>query len=226
MRQDGRSASLTAPSGVAQQGLLRASINDAGIEASELSCGEAHGTGTALGDPIEAGSLAGALLSRLGVVPMALGSGKANVGHAEPAAGATGLLKLLVQLRAGECAPNAQLTLVNPHVRSALEGLACSLPQQLVRPAGRSALAGGVGSFGYSGTIVHAVLSRATHTLRSFALSPLRFRRAKFLWISTTDLTGRVSLAKRRTASLAAERALDAACCRPDPFPNGQPLRW
>ena len=159
VRQDGRSASLTAPSGVAQQGLLRASLDDARLRATELSCGEAHGTGTALGDPIEAGSLAASTLSPRGAdaTVVSLGSGKANVGHAEPAAGATGLLKLVVQLQEGRVAPNAQLHVLNPHVASALDGLACALPQHvsaraLERPAG------GVSSFGYSGTIVHAAL--------------------------------------------------------------------
>ena len=57
VRQDGRSASLTAPNGQAQQWLLLAARARTGSEAS-LSCSEAHGTGTALGDPIETGSYA------------------------------------------------------------------------------------------------------------------------------------------------------------------------
>ena len=158
VRQDGRSASLTAPSGLAQQGLLRASLGDAGVAASELACAEAHGTGTSLGDPIEAGSLGGAMLRPWGVAAsaLALGSGKANVGHAEPAAGATGLLRLVVQLQESRVAPNAQLAVLNPHVGSALSGLACALPLQLAATADLST--GGVGSFGYSGTIVHMVV--------------------------------------------------------------------
>ena len=103
VRQDGRSASLTAPSGLAQQGLLRASLSDGGVQARSLACAEAHGTGTALGDPIEAGSLAAAALVPLGgsgAGCVSLGSGKANVGHAEPAAGASGLLRLVLELEA------------------------------------------------------------------------------------------------------------------------------
>ena len=63
VRSDGRSASLTAPNGQAQQGLLRAALADASTLADSVAMAEAHGTGTALGDPIEAGSLAGAVLS-------------------------------------------------------------------------------------------------------------------------------------------------------------------
>ena len=61
MRQDGKSASLTAPNGQAQQQLLRAGLTAAGSTQSELRDIEAHGTGTALGDPIEVGSLRSAL---------------------------------------------------------------------------------------------------------------------------------------------------------------------
>merc|ERR1712185_403169 len=57
VRQDGRSASLTAPNGQAQQELLAAALQDANISTVALGLNEAHGTGTALGDPIETGSL-------------------------------------------------------------------------------------------------------------------------------------------------------------------------
>eukprot|EP00966_Prymnesium_polylepis_P020553 472848-Prymnesium_polylepis.1 len=109
VRQDGRSASLTAPNGQAQQGLLAAAWGDAGVGAGELSLSEAHGTGTALGDPIEAGSLVAEVAScgDALIVRLATGGVKANVGHAEPAAGMMGLLKLVVGLDGGQVAPNA-----------------------------------------------------------------------------------------------------------------------
>eukprot|EP00966_Prymnesium_polylepis_P160492 3710558-Prymnesium_polylepis.1 len=89
VRQDGRSASLTAPNGQAQQGMLSAALGDAGVSVSAMALVEAHGTGTVLGDPIEAGSLKAAVLAlREGAAgPLGLGGVKANVGHAEPAAG-------------------------------------------------------------------------------------------------------------------------------------------
>jgi 3-oxoacyl-(acyl-carrier-protein) synthase len=64
VRQDGRSASLTAPNGQAQQGLLRSALQDASLEAQAVSSYEAHGTGTALGGPIEAGSLTAGLATQ------------------------------------------------------------------------------------------------------------------------------------------------------------------
>merc|ERR1712185_617466 len=101
--------------------------------AGALALSEAHGTGTALGDPIEAGSLSAVVGSQAeseaGV--LAVGGIKANVGHAEPAAGMTGLLKLALELRRSEAVPNAQLRSLNPHVGQALRSVAGALPVQL-----------------------------------------------------------------------------------------------
>jgi 3-oxoacyl-(acyl-carrier-protein) synthase/NADPH:quinone reductase-like Zn-dependent oxidoreductase len=145
VRQDGRSASLTAPNGQAQQGLLAAALQHAGTSALELGQNEAHGTGTALGDPIEAGSLDAAVLSAR-MEPLGVGGIKANIGHAEPAAGMTGLLKLAVAMRIGQAAPNAQLRTLNPHVDGVLQGAMCSLPAQAGPLVTREAAAGGVAS--------------------------------------------------------------------------------
>ena len=97
VRQDGRSASLTAPNGQAQQGVLAASLADAGLAAEGLVLLEAHGTGTALGDPIEAGAVAAVLLGQRTRGELVVGSLKANAGHTEPGAGLAGALKLMMQ---------------------------------------------------------------------------------------------------------------------------------
>ena len=181
VRQDGRSASLTAPNGLAQQGLLRASLEDACMAASDLSCAEAHGTGTALGDPIEAGSLASTVLMPIGgSSSVGLGSGKANVGHAEPAAGATGMLKLALQLQHALIAPNAHLRLLNPHVGFAIGGLSCALSQQAQSSV--AGIAGGVSSFGYSGSLVHLVISPVTQSRPSERPCLLPWKRCLFIW--------------------------------------------
>ena len=129
---------------------------------------EAHGTGTALGDPIEAGSLVGAVLSAREEA-LAVGGVKANIGHAEPAAGMTGLLKLALGLRAGEAAPNAQLRVLNPHAGGSLRGVAGALSVQLAAVRMGS---GGVSSFGYSGTIAHAILDFGSGEALAFCCDP------------------------------------------------------
>jgi len=155
-------------------------LQDAGTSVDALGLNEAHGTGTALGDPIEAGSLVGAVLSAREAT-LAVGGVKANIGHAEPAAGMTGLLKLVGGMRSGEAAPNAQLRLLNPHVGATLRGVAGMLPvQQAVVAIGSD---GGVSSFGYAGTIVHAVLRHPVGDAMATALAaPLVYRRRSFSW--------------------------------------------
>ena len=181
VRQDGRSASLTAPNGSAQQGLLTAAVSDTG-GIHELALHEAHGTGTALGDPIEAGALV--TVHKEQKFPLHVGGIKANIGHAEPAAGMTGLLKLVLSLGEGAAAPNAQLHALNPHVEAALKQhkVTCALAAQKT-PLPMAWLVGGVSSFGYSGTLVHAVLEHSLGGFKEAAPTAQRvYRRHVFLW--------------------------------------------
>ena len=198
VRCDGKSASLTAPNGQAQRQVISAAFAEAQMAPATLSLTEAHGTGTALGDPMEVGSVSAVVLKhRNACAPlMALGSVKANAGHSEPAAGFSGLLKLAICLARGDAGPNAQLRQQNPHVSGTLRGVSCALPVQL---GGRAfeAHIGGVSSFGYSGTIAHALLAlervgksqaivfesgkEAVQNLRMFSLL---YRRCSFPWCS------------------------------------------
>jgi 3-oxoacyl-(acyl-carrier-protein) synthase/acyl carrier protein len=188
VRQDGRSASLTAPNGQAQQGLLRGALQDASLEARALSVHEAHGTGTSLGDPIEAGSLVAVVLTA-GEAPLASGSIKANVGHGESTAGVNGLLRLAFGLMSGEVPPNAHLRALNPHVRSAMCGSAPSMLPSQVSHGMAVAVAdkcGGASSFGYSGTIGNVVIGNRSHDkyeMRAFGTVAILPAMPKFgLW--------------------------------------------
>ena len=183
VRQDGRSASLTAPNGQAQQGLLVAALADAGSSADAPALHEAHGTGTALGDPIEAGSLTTAVLVAR-TAPLTVSGVKANIGHAEAAAGMTGLLKLVLGLQHGEAASNAQLRVLNPHALK-LGSMNCALPTQSSPLAKDIGAVGGVSSFGYAGTIAHTVLRQAELADGPPARERLRvvYTRRVFLWL-------------------------------------------
>ena len=162
--QDGRSASLTAPNGLAQEKLLRSVLSDAGLEAHDVRYVEAHGTGTALGDPIETGALAAVYgVDRVPEDLLYVSGVKANIGHLEPAAGMAGLLAAILAVQYGQAPPNAQLRELNPQIAATVAGTCLNFPRELTslqRMDGRRLVAG-VSSFGYSGTIAHVLIEEA-----------------------------------------------------------------
>jgi hypothetical protein len=135
VRQDGRSASLTAPNGSAQRALLQAALVSAGVAAAAVARLEAHGTGTALGDPTEAGALGATLLQGRGEAhaPLVVGAAKASIGHGEAASGQSGLQRLAAALGRLAAGGNAQLRRLNPLVGELWKGAAVTLGAQPVR---------------------------------------------------------------------------------------------
>ena len=166
VRQDGRSASLTAPNGSAQRVLLLAAHASAaeGAAAFGLALVEAHGTGTPLGDPTEAGALAAAVGGG-GAASVLVGAAKGSVGHAEAASGLLGLLRAADALERACASANAQLRAVNPLVaeraRAARRVALALCAQRCGAAAGVGGMCGGVSSFGFSGTIARATAFRA-----------------------------------------------------------------
>lgn len=159
MNQDGRTNGLTAPSGLAQQQVLRKALEDASVQPTEIGYIEAHGTGTALGDPIEVEALAAVLGSSQRSSPCRLGAIKANLGHLEGAAGIAGLIKTVMVLRRRWLPPVANLAMLNPHL--AFEGTGLEIPQRGQAWQEDARRLAGVSSFGWSGTNVHVVLEEA-----------------------------------------------------------------
>ncbi|MGW9075552.1 SDR family NAD(P)-dependent oxidoreductase [Streptomyces kronopolitis] len=165
----GRARSLTAPNPAAQAAMIVRAHERAGTDPATLGYLETHGTGTELGDPVEINGLRLAfdeLLSRRGTPPPAepycgLGAVKANIGHLESAAGAAGVLKVLLAMEHGVQPPLAGLREQNPHLR--LEGSPFQLlrsARDWPRPAAGPRRAG-VSSFGYGGVNAHVVLEEA-----------------------------------------------------------------
>ncbi len=121
VNQDGRSSGLTAPNGKAQENVIRAALEKAAVAPAEIDYIEAHGTGTELGDPIEAhalaeifGTAAGAAGSR--EKSLVVGSVKTNLGHLEAAAGVAGLIKVILSLQHGEIPKHLHFQKMNPHI--------------------------------------------------------------------------------------------------------------
>ena len=158
VRQDGRSASLTAPNGSAQRTLLLVALGRAKASPAEVGCTEAHGTGTALGDPTEAGAVA-AVHGMGRPTPLLVGAAKASVGHSEATLGQVGLLRMRSVLQAVTAAGNTQLRVVNPLIGERLSSVSSSFAMPPQGVVSRSEGAACVSSFGYSGTITHAALA-------------------------------------------------------------------
>lgn len=163
--QDGRSASMTAPNGPSQQECIRGSMKEAGLSANEVTCAELHGTGTALGDPIEVGALKGVMKDRK--VPLAETSAKAHIGHLEASAGLAGVFKCIVMCHATCGTPSPHLCELNPHLDVA--GYPTIFCTELTEYGGNSGYSG-VSSFGWGGANaradIWAACQRGPHKLR------------------------------------------------------------
>ncbi|MBD2580663.1 type I polyketide synthase [Oscillatoria sp. FACHB-1406] len=158
INQDGRSNGLTAPNGNAQQAVIRQALQRSGKVAGEIDYLEAHGTGTALGDPIEVNSLKSVLMQeRTAEQTLYIGSAKTNIGHLEAAAGIAGLIKTILSLQAEEIPPHLHFTTLNPHID--LTGSTIAIPTQIVDwKKGDKLRAAGVSSFGFGGTNAHVIV--------------------------------------------------------------------
>ena len=158
VRQDGRSASLTAPNGSAQRILMLVVLGRATLVSSEILSIEMHessGTGTALGDPTEVGALQAVYNLR----SIWIGAAKANAGHSEAASGQVGLLKLWLGVKDVAAPGNARLRALNSLVRAKLDGAASNFvlhTQSSFIPCSNTS---GISAFGFSDTVAHSVLA-------------------------------------------------------------------
>ena len=155
--QDGRTNGISVPSEDAQAQMIVDACRDAAVAPSDIGYIEAHGTGTAVGDPIEARALGKALaLGRNGHGPCVIGAVKSNLGHLESAAGIAGIIKACLVLKNGEIPANLHAEVPNASIPFEELGLQLARARQ-PWPAGRPRLAG-VNSFGFGGSNAHVVL--------------------------------------------------------------------
>ncbi|WP_299529237.1 type I polyketide synthase, partial [uncultured Streptomyces sp.] len=158
VNNDGATSGLTVPGQAAQERVLREAYERAGVDPAQVQYVELHGTGTPVGDPIEAAAL-GAVLGagREGGHPLLVGSVKTNVGHLEGAAGITGLVKTVLAISRRRLVPS--LNFETPHPSIPLAGLGLEVQRGATDwPEPGRPLIAGVSSFGMGGTNAHVVL--------------------------------------------------------------------
>jgi acyl transferase domain-containing protein/esterase/lipase len=170
VNHDGFSGGLTVPNGFAQQNLIRLALINAKVKPNQVSYVEVHGTGTALGDPIEVEAL-GAVLGqeRSENEPLLLGALKRNIGHLEAASGIASLIKVVLAMQYKELLPNHNLKKLNPAI--SWENIPVVIPTKVSKWSvleGKRRFAG-ISSFGMSGTNAHIILEEAPTNTRKLS---------------------------------------------------------
>ncbi|MGP9665154.1 SDR family NAD(P)-dependent oxidoreductase [Halomonas sp. AOP22-C1-8] len=155
---DGHKSGITVPNPSAQIDLMRRAYEQAGISPDEIDYLEAHGTGTAVGDPIETRAI-GEALGKYRQAPLPIGSIKSNVGHLETASGVAGIAKALYSLQHREVPATIGIRKLNSRIKFDEWNLHVVTKAQPLKKEGRLVI--GINSFGFGGANAHVILESA-----------------------------------------------------------------
>lgn len=156
--QDGRTNGIMAPNAKAQELVAHRALRVAGVDPLTVGYVEAHATSTPLGDPTEVSAIASVYSpSRPADEPLLIGSVKPNVGHLEAGAGAVGFIKAVMSVQRGLIPPQANLETLNSRIR--WDDINIRVVQDATKwPVSEGPRRAGVCSYGYGGTVSHAVI--------------------------------------------------------------------
>ncbi|KAF6806725.1 Iterative polyketide synthase CazM 3 [Colletotrichum sojae] len=153
--QNRKAGPIVVPNAKSQADLMRKATGTAGLSPEDISYVEAHGTGTSVGDPIEASSIREAFGGASRAEPLRFASIKGNIGHAEAASGAAGLIKALLMMQHGQVPPQASFRYMNPAIPDlAPDGM--EIPHELMpwNPPKRIACINNYGAAGSNSVVI------------------------------------------------------------------------
>ncbi|KAI0015071.1 BcPKS1, polyketide synthase [Xylariomycetidae sp. FL0641] len=197
--QDGYTPGLTQPSVEAQAALICETYKKAGLTFDSTRFFESHGTGTPIGDPVEANAIGRTFRKASGAL-------KSNIGHLEGGSGVAGIIKTVLVLEKGIIPPNANFERLNPKIDASF--LNIKFPTECIPWPSTGLRRASVASFGFGGSNAHAILDDAysylesrrlmgRHCTRTDSLTtqrgnqmPLTFQQPKLLVLSAADEDG------------------------------------
>ncbi|KAH6857080.1 hypothetical protein B0I37DRAFT_301053 [Chaetomium sp. MPI-CAGE-AT-0009] len=158
VNQDGKTETITTPSGEAQEALVRECYRRAGLDPSQTAYFEAHGTGTPTGDPIEVAAIASVFKdTRTHGEPLRIGSVKTNIGHTETASGVAAIIKVALALEKGQIPPS--INFEKPNAKLHLDEWKLKVPTSLESwPEPDGVRRASINNFGYGGSNAHVIM--------------------------------------------------------------------
>ncbi|EAQ88528.1 hypothetical protein CHGG_05147 [Chaetomium globosum CBS 148.51] len=158
VNQDGKTETITTPSGEAQEALVRECYRRAGLDPAQTTYFEAHGTGTPTGDPIEVAAIASVFKdTRTHGEPLRIGSVKTNIGHTETASGVAAIIKVALALEKGQIPPS--INFEKPNAKLHLDEWNLKVPTSLESwPEPEGIRRASINNFGYGGSNAHVIM--------------------------------------------------------------------
>jgi acyl transferase domain-containing protein len=158
VNNDGQTAiPLTAPSEVTQAALFQRVLQESGLSKDDIQYVEVHGTGTAIGDVVEMGSVA-SVYGNSSNRKLRLGSVKSNVNHTESTAGLSGLIKTCLMIKHGQFVPTVNVQEVKPQLKISERKMMVQLRNEPWNTDGGAPRTAAVSSYGFGGTNAHVIV--------------------------------------------------------------------